>query len=380
MTGGKRRNKRAVVVDLVVLGLAAVAVAVVIGVLQTARGWFVCLVVGAAGAWLAWHRQTTRKALRRDLEHHTHQVALATDIGCLLSITPYEFEYVVGEVLEGVGYTDVQVTKGSGDHGVDIDAVDPWGRRCIVQCKQYAPARPVGGPAVRDLIGTSNLQAGARPILVTTAGFTRDAISNARQGGVELIDGTTLVSLARQALAGAAAQLRDGQSAAPTTASTCPACGQVVAGEVAFCSHCGTPIVRVAEPARLGNLMPAATPAPTRPTAGPLDTVLGAAAAVLLVVGGVGTALALGRTSGTSGAAQDGLTGTSSAATPSSPTYSAPADTPSPTVTTSRPAPAPRHSTVTPPPPEVPTPVTDMDFSVVESKPHVADVVWVFDT
>lgn len=47
-----------------------------------------------------------------------------------------EFEYWCADLLRGNGYTDVEVTQGSGDQGVDIIAVKD-GIRYAIQCKCY---------------------------------------------------------------------------------------------------------------------------------------------------------------------------------------------------------------------------------------------------
>lgn len=48
----------------------------------------------------------------------------------------HEFEYFCAELLERQGFTDVEVTRGSGDFGVDILA-EKDGVTYAVQCKRY---------------------------------------------------------------------------------------------------------------------------------------------------------------------------------------------------------------------------------------------------
>lgn len=48
----------------------------------------------------------------------------------------HEFEYFCAELLEKRGFTDVEVTRGSGDFGVDILA-EKDGVTYAVQCKRY---------------------------------------------------------------------------------------------------------------------------------------------------------------------------------------------------------------------------------------------------
>lgn len=57
----------------------------------------------------------------------------------------HEFEYFCAELLEKQGFVDVEVTRGSGDFGVDILA-EKDGVTYAVQCKRYQG--PVGVDAV----------------------------------------------------------------------------------------------------------------------------------------------------------------------------------------------------------------------------------------
>lgn len=57
----------------------------------------------------------------------------------------HEFEYFCAELLEKQGFMDVEVTRGSGDFGVDILA-EKDGVTYAVQCKRYQG--PVGVDAV----------------------------------------------------------------------------------------------------------------------------------------------------------------------------------------------------------------------------------------
>jgi restriction endonuclease Mrr len=93
----------------------------------------------------------------------------------LLSLTPTQFEEVLGQLYQKKGY-DVQVTQQSGDRG--IDAIARKGQRTIaIQAKRYDPngAGNVSGPEVRNAIG-STVQEGADVCVVaTSSGFTQDA-------------------------------------------------------------------------------------------------------------------------------------------------------------------------------------------------------------
>lgn len=59
----------------------------------------------------------------------------------------HDFEYYCAELLKRRGFQDVEVTKGSGDYGIDILA-EKEGVTYAIQCKCYAA--PVGVKAVQE--------------------------------------------------------------------------------------------------------------------------------------------------------------------------------------------------------------------------------------
>jgi len=98
----------------------------------------------------------------------------------LHSVSPREFEIVVAELLERVGFERVQLTPQSGDGGRDILATARVGgipMVCAVECKRFAPENKVGVEFVRALLGTISTPdtKANMGILVTTSGFTSGA-------------------------------------------------------------------------------------------------------------------------------------------------------------------------------------------------------------
>lgn len=133
---------------------------------------------------------TYPQALERDL----HGGALAASID-LVSMDPYAFEHLIGDLLERMGY-DTTVTQSSRDGGIDVIAVDPrpiTGGKIVVQVKRYS--NTVGVSAVRDLFGTMTSEGANKGILITTSGFGPDAHAFAAGKPMELIGGTQLLSL-----------------------------------------------------------------------------------------------------------------------------------------------------------------------------------------
>ena len=114
-----------------------------------------------------------------------------------LAMTPREFETAVGQILDRHGYR-LELTGGPGDLVADLTGVDPGGRPAIVQCKRYAPERPVGSREVQLLIamGVRHHRA-EHMVLVTTSDFTDPARDLADEHGVRLVNGDDLEDLTR---------------------------------------------------------------------------------------------------------------------------------------------------------------------------------------
>ncbi len=95
----------------------------------------------------------------------------------LHAVDPRKFEEIVAELLGRKGY-EVRLTPPSKDGGRDILATlrTPLGRHLwLVECKRYAPDRPVQVHLVRQLAGVVHTEDATGGILVTTSRFTRGA-------------------------------------------------------------------------------------------------------------------------------------------------------------------------------------------------------------
>ena len=110
-------------------------------------------------------------------------------------IDPYDFQDLVGGLLQAMGYR-TRVSDPGPDHGVDIFAhPDAFGfetPRIKVQVKHRSST--AGGPDIRNLIGT--LGEGEKGLFVSTGGFTSEAKIEARRNPrVTLVDSDELVKL-----------------------------------------------------------------------------------------------------------------------------------------------------------------------------------------
>ena len=100
-----------------------------------------------------------------------------------------EFEAYVALVLEDNGFRHVEITKGSGDQGVDI-LCERSGKTYAVQCKNYAGA--VGNFAVQEAYAGAQFYGCEAAAVICPGTFTSGAQELARATGVLLWDGRKL--------------------------------------------------------------------------------------------------------------------------------------------------------------------------------------------
>jgi len=95
----------------------------------------------------------------------------------MYSLTPRQFEELVAELFRRQGY-EVRLTPASKDGGKDIYVAkrDTVGALMyLVECKQFAPDRPVGVGLIRQLYGVVQQENATGGILATTSFFTKGA-------------------------------------------------------------------------------------------------------------------------------------------------------------------------------------------------------------
>jgi len=104
----------------------------------------------------------------------------------------HDFEYFCASLLEKTGYTKVEVTKGSGDNGIDVLA-DKEGIRYGIQCKCYSS--DIGVKAVQEAYSGASYYNCHVPVVLTNRFFTRQAKDLAEKIKVLLWDRVVLESL-----------------------------------------------------------------------------------------------------------------------------------------------------------------------------------------
>ncbi len=108
----------------------------------------------------------------------------------------WEFEEYVAELLARNGFIHVEVTRGSGDQGVDILAQRD-GVSYAVQCKHYTSKIP--NKAVQEAYAGAKFYGCEVPVVLTNNYFFPSALELGDEIGVELWDREELQRLVRRA-------------------------------------------------------------------------------------------------------------------------------------------------------------------------------------
>ncbi len=98
-------------------------------------------------------------------------------------VTGQQYEHLCAKFLKQKGFSNVTVTKGSGDQGVDITAYKN-DIKYAVQCKYYS--YPVPNTAVQQVVAGMNFYDCSKAIVITNNKFTQSAKDLAKANGVEL--------------------------------------------------------------------------------------------------------------------------------------------------------------------------------------------------
>ena len=136
------------------------------------EGWIIAvgiavLLAGICGAAIAMHARRKRKfEFMDDMEGH-------------------DFEYFCADLLKESGFLDVEVTKGSGDYGIDILA-EKDGVTYAIQCKCYTDA--VGVKAVQEAYAGRDYYDRMVGAVMTNQYFTSPAVQAAKKLKILLWD------------------------------------------------------------------------------------------------------------------------------------------------------------------------------------------------
>jgi len=124
------------------------------------------------------------------------RTALRTALG---QMHPYRFEQLVRDLLEAMGYDNVEVTKESGDRGVDVVATIEFGITTIVEVVQVKRHQGnIQRPVLDQLRGALPYHKAIRGTIITLGGFSQGCLEAALFPGaapIGLIDGDKLLDL-----------------------------------------------------------------------------------------------------------------------------------------------------------------------------------------
>ena len=104
----------------------------------------------------------------------------------------HEFEYFCADLLEQRGFVEVEVTRGSGDYGIDILA-EKDGVTYAVQCKRYTA--PVGVKAIQEAYAGRDYYDRMVGAVMTNQYFTAPAVEAAKKLKILLWDGSYVESM-----------------------------------------------------------------------------------------------------------------------------------------------------------------------------------------
>ncbi|MFC5449066.1 restriction endonuclease [Paenibacillus aestuarii] len=104
-----------------------------------------------------------------------------------------EFELYLKSFFEGKGF-QVKLTKGSGDHGVDL-ILNQGGRKIAMQAKRYSPNHGVGNSAIQEVFSGKEFYDCNEGCVITTTHFTNQAMVLANKVGIRLIDRQGIINM-----------------------------------------------------------------------------------------------------------------------------------------------------------------------------------------
>lgn len=122
--------------------------------------------------------------------YQTDSFSGANSIEEIDNMDGHEFEYWCAEVLRRNGYSNVTVTRGSGDQGVDVLA-ERGGTKYAVQCKRYSS--DLSNTPIQEVYAGKDFYGCQIGAVMTNSHFTKGARELAEKTGVLLWDRETLI-------------------------------------------------------------------------------------------------------------------------------------------------------------------------------------------
>ena len=117
------------------------------------------------------------------------------DLSAVDYMDGHDFEYWCADLLRHNGFSNVRVTQGSGDQGVDILAQKDK-RQYAIQCKRYS--KSLGNRPIQEVNTGKTIYGCTVAAVMTNQYFTKGAVDAARAVGVQLWDRDVLSKMLEQ--------------------------------------------------------------------------------------------------------------------------------------------------------------------------------------
>ena len=149
------------------------------------------------GAGMVGLRKWMGEGLAFQIEKHNRDIRKKLQ-AYLLTISPTDFEELIGSLLAEMGFEEIEVTNPSNDRGIDVRGTLVVGNavrtRMAIQAKRWS--NNIGSPIVQQVRGS--LGTHEQGMIITTSGFSTGAIREADRADaipVALVNGEKLIEL-----------------------------------------------------------------------------------------------------------------------------------------------------------------------------------------
>lgn len=105
-------------------------------------------------------------------------------VGDIDRMSGYDFEMLLKQLFEGMGYKVIHTTL-SNDQGADL-IVEKFGERTVIQAKNWEGN--VGNSGIQEIVAAVRHYNAHKAMVISSSGFTSSAIDLAKSNGVELWD------------------------------------------------------------------------------------------------------------------------------------------------------------------------------------------------
>lgn len=142
-------------------------------------------------------KQWERQKWKKKTEKRRKEFQLQSRLDKIDKMEGHKFEEFCAELLQKLNYTDVRVTRGSGDQGVDVIAVKD-GIRYAIQCKRYSS--DLGNKPIQEVHSGKFFYHCDKAVVMTNRCFTSGAKELAKATGVLLWDRNKLQNMIRKVM------------------------------------------------------------------------------------------------------------------------------------------------------------------------------------